>query len=93
MYADTPDRVAEILRCFVGDPDRKQVAAMFLDAQHQVIGMQVAAVGDVNTVHCPPTSVFKGALLSNAVSVVIAHNHPSGDSESSAPDVEMTHQS
>jgi DNA repair protein RadC len=68
-HAETPGQVAHLFRKMVGESDREHLVAFFLDTQHQVIGAQVAAVGEVNAVHCPPSSVFKGALLGNATLV------------------------
>ena len=38
-----------------------------------------------------PREVFKAALLNNAASIILAHNHPSGDPEPSREDIEVTH--
>jgi DNA repair protein RadC len=76
----------------VGSPDREHLVAFYLDADTHLIGLHVAAVGDANVVHCTPPAVFRAALLCNAASVVLAHNHPSGCTAPSPADVAFTHQ-
>ncbi len=39
---------------------------------------------------CTPKEVLKGALLANAVGIIVAHNHPSGEAKPSAEDKELT---
>ena len=90
-YARRPGHVAALFRRTVGDSDREHLLAFYLDADTRFIGIHVAAVGDANMVCCPPGAVFKAALLCNAVSVVLAHNHPSGRALPSESDVELTH--
>ena len=91
QYARRPGHVVTLFRRAVGDSDREHLLAFYLDADTRFIGIHVAAVGEINVVHCPPGAVFKAALLCNAVSVVLAHNHPSGRALPSQNDIELTH--
>lgn len=90
-YIETPQKVAALFRRVVGMADREHLVAFFLANDYHVTGVHVAAVGSVNVVHCPPSSVFKGALLGNASGVILAHNHPFGKREPSAADIQLTH--
>jgi DNA repair protein RadC len=90
-YMETPQQAADLFRRVVGVADREHLIAFFLTNEYRVTGVHVAAVGSVNMVNCPPSSVFKGALLGNAAAIILAHNHPSGRLEPSAADVELTH--
>ena len=87
-----PAGIARVFRRAVGCPDREHLVAFYLDADTQLIGLHIAAVGDANVVHCAPPAVFRAALLCNAASVVLAHNHPSGRTAPSPADVAFTHQ-
>jgi DNA repair protein RadC len=91
-FRDRPAGIARVFRRTVGCPDREHLVAFYFDADTRLIGLHVAAVGDVNVVHCAPGAVFKAALLCNAASVVLAHNHPSGRTAPSPADVAFTHQ-
>lgn len=46
--------------------------------------------GNVNSSVVSPREVFQKALLANAVSIILMHNHPSGDTKPSREDIEVT---
>jgi DNA repair protein RadC len=83
-------QAAELFRAYLGDSDREHLVALFLDSQNRLIGLHTIAVGTVDYCLFHPREVFKAALLCNAVSVVLAHNHPSGDAAPSVEDVKIT---
>jgi DNA repair protein RadC len=86
----TPRQAADLFRAFVGDSDREHLVAIFLDTQNRFLGLHTVSIGtlDYSVVH--PREVFKAAILSNASSLVLAHNHPSGESAPSEEDVRIT---
>ena len=61
-----------------------------LDGSHKVIRANIATIGIVNRAIIHPREVFLPAIKDNACSVVIAHNHPSGNLEPSREDREIT---
>ena len=81
-------RLAPLLR------DRKQEEfwALYLDTQNRVISERRVTVGLLNASLVHPREVFAPALRRSAASVVVAHNHPSGDPEPSREDVAVTRQ-
>ncbi|MBX9719948.1 MAG: hypothetical protein K2X81_01010 [Candidatus Obscuribacterales bacterium] len=66
--------------------------ALHLDARNQVTGYHVVSHGTVSTSLVHPREVFKAVLLSNAVSIIVAHNHPAGSSTPSKDDLDTTKQ-
>lgn len=64
--------------------------ALYLNTKHQVIGTEMISKGTLNASLVHPREVFKGALLANAHSLIIAHNHPSGDVNPSGADKQVT---
>lgn len=74
----------------MGNADRESFVALLLNAQNRVIGVEEIAKGTVNGVETHPREVFKGAILSNAVSMIVAHNHPSGNPTPSQADRDLT---
>lgn len=70
--------------------DREQLRVYFLDCRHGLIGWEVVSQGTINASLAHPREVFKGAILSNAAAIIIAHNHPSGDPSPSDEDVRLT---
>ena len=86
----TPSLAVDLFRAYVGDPDREHMVAIFLDSQNRFIGLHTIAVGTVDYCAFNPREVFKAALLCNATSLVLAHNHPAGDPAPSTVDIEIT---
>lgn len=70
--------------------DREQCVVMVLDAKHKVIGINVVSVGSLHVSIVRPREVFKPAILLNAAAVIVAHNHPSGDTTPSEEDHALT---
>ncbi|WP_319548492.1 JAB domain-containing protein [Desulfogranum marinum] len=65
-------------------------ACLFLDSAHNSLSFEVICSGTINcnTVH--PREVVKAAFNHDASAVIIAHNHPSGQSTPSKEDIELT---
>lgn len=82
---------AEVLcRSFLGDSDREQLIAISLDTKNQPTNINVVSIGSLNSSIVHPREVFKLAILINANSIIIAHNHPSGDATPSREDINIT---
>lgn len=61
-----------------------------LDAKNKIIGSLEVSRGILNSTMTHPREIFKRALLLNSSSIVVAHNHPSGESEPSREDIAFT---
>ena len=61
-----------------------------LDGNNQVIQARELTVGLVNQSQISPWEIYRGAILANAVSILVAHNHPSGNLEPSESDLIAT---
>ncbi len=73
------------------DKEPEEVACMLsLDNKLNIISCCDISRGDLNTSIVNPREVFKRALVSNAKSIIVAHNHPSGDSTPSLQDKILT---
>lgn len=85
-----PAQAAALLhRLFTGF-DREVLGALYLDTKHRAIGHTVAYVGTINRTAAEPRGIIVPALLSNAVGIIVFHNHPSGDPTPSAEDLHFT---
>ena len=69
---------------------QENMVLVTLDAQNHIIGKHLVTKGLVNETKCAPREAFRFAILDNAVSVIIAHNHPSGSMEPSEQDIALT---
>lgn len=67
-------------------------ACLFLDIQHRVIAFEVLFSGTVNATNVQPREVLRRAIAHNATAVILSHNHPSGASQPSDADRNVTSQ-
>ena len=75
----------------IATADREHMVVVFLDTKNRPIGRQVVSIGTLNATLVDARGVFRAALLNATTnSVVIAHNHPSGDLTPSREDDEIT---
>ena len=75
---------------FYKGADREVLSVLCLDAQSVPTCFHVVSMGGLNTTRSHPTEIFKVAILSNALGIVLCHNHPSGVLEASPEDIEFT---
>ncbi|HUX06456.1 MAG TPA: DNA repair protein RadC [Acidobacteriota bacterium] len=87
----TPEQAAALLTPRYGDRSKEHVGLLALDAKNRVVKEIVVSVGTLDGSLVHPREVFRPAVLANACAVILFHNHPSGDTEPSAKDIEVTH--
>ena len=87
---DTPDIVKDYLRLSLSHERVEVFVALWLDAQHKLIEMQVLFRGTLSQTSVYPREVVRAALAKNAASVILAHNHPSGSTAPSQADRSLT---
>ena len=87
---NAPKNVYEAVLPFYRGADREMLSVLCLDAQNQPTCFSIVSVGSLNVTRTAPREVLKIAVLSNALSVVLVHNHPSGSLEPSPEDQEFT---
>ena len=63
---------------------------MFLNSRHQLLCFEELFAGSVDRAQVYPREVLRRSLSYNAAALVLAHNHPSGNPEPSASDVQLT---
>ena len=85
-----PAEVYAAVRGFYRGEGREVLSALYLDTRAVPVCFHVAAVGSPNAARCSAAELLQPALLSNANSLVLIHNHPSGHGEPSAEDLAFT---
>lgn len=76
----------------IKDQFQEHFVALTLDGAGNIINSRVITVGLLNHTLVHPREVFRGAILDNAASIIVAHNHPSGSLEPSSQDIAITTQ-
>ena len=84
-----PDDLFEFIKKYARSR-QEQFLVTTLDGAHQVIGVHIATIGLANKTIVHPREVFFHAIRDNAVAIIVAHNHPSGQLIPSQEDKEMT---
>jgi len=86
----SPEDVARLLADHLQGVDREYFVSILLDTKNKVIGITTVSVGILDSSIVHPREVFKPAILCNAASLVVGHNHPSGDPSPSVEDTRIT---
>ncbi|WP_273887035.1 RadC family protein [Rubrobacter naiadicus] len=86
----SPADVNGLLRGRIANLDRENFVAVLLNSRNEVIEVSTVSVGTLSATLVHPREVFKPAIRASAASVILAHNHPSGNVQPSREDKEVT---
>ena len=90
IICNNSDSCSEIFHRLFDKSIVEQMAIIHLSSKNQIIGVEKVGLGNTNHVYVSMAEVFRGALLAGATSIIIGHNHPSGDPTPSDPDWDFT---
>jgi DNA repair protein RadC len=76
----------------IKDATKEIFVAFYLNTKNEVIAREIIGIGILDAALIHPRELFRGAILHNAHSIILAHNHPSGDPTPSTQDIEVTNQ-
>ncbi len=86
---NSPAAAADLLRD-MGTEEQETMRALLLDTKNRVMGIPVIYRGSVHTTVIRVSELFREATRRNAVAIIVAHSHPSGDPTPSSVDVTTT---
>ena len=89
-FINSPDDVNKIIQSYLNGVDREHFVIMLLNRKNGIIGINTVSVGDLSSSIVHPREVFKPAIVAGAASIIICHNHPSGDPTPSRQDLLVT---
>lgn len=69
---------------------QENVVALYLNTKNEIIKKETIFIGSLNSAVAHPREIFKGAVRYSAARIIIAHNHPSGNTEPSEADFSFT---
>ena len=70
--------------------DREMFVVLHLDVRNRVVAHEITSIGSQTASLVHPREVFKSAILKGACSIILSHNHPSGDPSPSKDDIDLT---
>lgn len=85
-----PEDAVRLLQGLMKDLDREMICVVSLDQRNRPINYSISSIGTINQTIASVRDSYKAAILSNAASVILAHNHPSGIIEPSKEDFDVT---
>lgn len=74
----------------IRDSKKEHFVVFYLDSRNQEIQREIISIGTLNESLVHPREVFEGAIKNNAASIIIVHNHPTGNVEPSMGDLSLT---
>lgn len=86
----SPEDAAALLQGRLRYLDREHFLVILLDQKKAAIGVETISIGTLNSALVHPREVFKQAIKRSASTVILAHNHPSGDCTPSNQDMQIT---
>jgi DNA repair protein RadC len=85
-----PEAVCKLISSTIKEKAKEHFKLILLNSRNKKIGISTISVGTLTTSLVHPREVFKEDLAHSAASVILAHNHPSGDPEPSEDDLKIT---
>jgi len=86
----SPEAAAKFLMNEIGDDDREVLMVLTLNTKNEIIAYQRCHTGSLNASIVHPREVFRTAVKNGGASILVGHNHPSGDPSPSREDIAIT---
>lgn len=90
MTIRSPQEAATYLMEVIGLDQQEKFYCLYLNTKNQIIYEKTVFMGSLNSSIVHPREVYKEALKWSAASIIVSHNHPSGDPSPSREDIEVT---
>lgn len=81
-----------ILSDFLSDADREKVMVICVNVKNEPVNITTVSIGTINQSFASTREILKTAIISNSPKIILAHNHPSGDTTPSQADWKTTEQ-
>jgi DNA repair protein RadC len=86
----SPQDVAEIFIPLLRDDNKEKFIVVCLNSANKIIKYEIISVGNLNSSVVHPREIFKVAIDNSSASIILIHNHPSGNPEPSKEDIIIT---
>jgi DNA repair protein RadC len=88
----TPSDLHDNYHSLFDNQVKERFMVFWLNSGNKVVGFEIITEGILNSSLAHPREIFRGAIIATAASIIVAHNHPSGNAEPSGEDIAMTRQ-
>jgi DNA repair protein RadC len=92
LYVRSPGDVVQTFRFMFHQLVHERFVCLWLNTANRVMGLTVVSEGTLNASLVAPREVFRDAIVAASASVIVMHNHPSGNPEPSQEDIAITKQ-
>jgi DNA repair protein RadC len=92
LYFRTPEDVTRNFAFLFNNQVKERFVVFWLNSANRLTGFEIVSEGILNSSLVHPREVFRGAIVSTSASIILAHNHPSGNPEPSSEDLSITRQ-
>jgi DNA repair protein RadC len=92
IYINSPEDMYRNFLFLFKQQVKERFIAFWLNSVNRVIGFEVITEGLLNSSLAHPREVFRGAIVATCASIILGHNHPSGNPEPSQEDLAITRQ-
>jgi DNA repair protein RadC len=89
---DSPETAVMALSNELMWSSQERFAILLLDVKNRLLGTQVITIGTATETLAPPREIFRELLKQGATKTIVAHNHPSGSTQASQADLDLTRQ-
>jgi DNA repair protein RadC len=84
-----PSQIWELFR-WLGRESKEYMIVLLMDGKNRISAVDICSIGTLSQSLCHPREIFKSALMVSCAAIVILHNHPSGCTEPSSEDIQIT---
>ena len=90
VHINNPRQAYDFLMRELKYEKQEHIKVLMLDVKSKLIKAETVAIGSISEVGITPREVFKKPVENSAANIILAHNHPSGDSTPSEADIDFT---
>lgn len=87
---NSPNDLYDLLAEFLVDSDKEKLMVVCLNTKNEPVNITTVSIGTLKESLAVPREILKTAILSNSAKIMLAHNHPSGDTTPSKEDWRTT---
>lgn len=85
-----PELVADMFKALAAELEVEAIFVLVLDTKNRMKATEIVSLGSINATIAYPREIYRRAVMQNAASIIVVHNHPSGDPTPGMQDIKLT---